>query len=378
MTAMRILGGVGASGEGISIGIDNGVQGAAGADSPYIDATGLMVVPGFIDIQVNGAFGMDFTQDPDTIWDVGARLPETGVTSFCPTIITSPHHRIEAAQRAMASRPPDYLGAEPIGLHIEGPHLSESKRGTHPVELLKSPTESRLETDHVAIVTLAPELPGAIDLITSLVDKGVTVSIGHSAATADEARAALDAGATLGTHLFNAMPPITAREPGIAGVLLADKRAFFGVIVDGVHHDPAAVSLAWHAAPDRFVLVTDAMAAAAMGDGDYRIGTVDVTVADGAVRNKDGALAGSVSTMDHGLRVLLEICGASLKDALAAATFTPSEAIQRWDLGRIRPGARGDLTLLDGLEIAGTVVGGRVAHLTDESRWKGRPHALAR
>jgi N-acetylglucosamine-6-phosphate deacetylase len=115
-----------------------------------------------------------------------------------------------------------------------------------------------------------------------------------------------------------------------------------------------------------------------MGDGDYRIGAVDVTVADGAVRNKDGALAGSVSTMDHGLRVLLEICGARLQDGLSAATLNPSEAIQRWDLGRIRPGTRGDLTLLDGLEIAGTVVGGRVAYLTDESRWKGRPHAVAR
>ncbi|MGI9586031.1 MAG: N-acetylglucosamine-6-phosphate deacetylase, partial [Acidimicrobiia bacterium] len=327
MSALRILGGVDVDGQGLSVGIDNGVQGFAPPDSPYIDATGLTVVPGFIDIQVNGAFGMDFTHDPDTIWEVGRRLPETGVTSFCPTIITSPHHRIVAAQHALAMRPDGYVGAEPIGLHIEGPHISESRRGTHPVEHLVPPADSMIETDQVAIVTLAPELPGAIDLITSLVHRGVVVSIGHSAATANEARAALDAGATLGTHLFNAMPPITAREPGIAGVLLADKRAFFGVIVDGVHHDPAAVSLAWRAAPERFVLVTDSMAAAAMPDGEYRIGEVDVTVAERAVRNSEGNLAGSVSTMDHGLAVLMEACDVGLGDAIAAATFNPSEAI---------------------------------------------------
>jgi N-acetylglucosamine-6-phosphate deacetylase len=377
VSAMRILGGVDAAGQGISVGVDNGVQGSAPPDSPYIDATGLTVVPGFIDIQVNGAFGMDFTQDPDTIWDVGSRLPETGVTSFCPTIITSPHHHIVAAQNAIAARPAGYVGAEPIGLHIEGPHLSESKRGTHPVEHLKPPAESLLETDHVTIVTLAPELPGAVDLITSLVERGVVVSIGHSAATADEARTALDAGATLGTHLFNAMPPITAREPGIAGVLLADKRAFFGVIVDGVHHDPAAVSLAWNAAPGRFVLITDAMAAAAMPDGDYRIGQIDVTVADRAVRDREGNLAGSVSTMDHGLAVLMEMCHVGLREAIVAATFNPSEAIKRWDMGRLQPGTRADLTLLDGLNVVCTVVGGHIAYLADDSRWKGQPHVVA-
>jgi N-acetylglucosamine-6-phosphate deacetylase len=375
---MRILGGVGPAGEGISVGIDQGVQGTTSAESPYLDASGLIVLPGFIDIQVNGAFGMDFTENPDTMWKVGERLPETGVTSFCPTIITSPHDRIEAAQRAIAARPPNYIGAEPIGLHIEGPHLSEAKRGAHPIDLLRPPSESRLKTENVTIVTLAPELPGAIDLITSLVADGVTVSIGHSAATAQAARAALDAGATLGTHLFNAMPPITAREPGIAGVLLADHRAFFGMIVDGVHHDEANVSLAWHAAPHRFVLVTDAIAAASMPDGEYSIGAVAVTVSDGAVRNTEGNLAGSVSTMNHGLRLLMEITGATLPDAAAAATFNPSEAIRRWDLGRIKPGTRGDFTLLDGQLVAATIVGGRVAYIADESRWKGRPHAVAR
>lgn len=222
-------------------------------------------------------------------------------------------------------------------------------------------------------MTLAPELPGAIDLIASLVANGVTVSIGHSAATAQQARAALDAGATLGTHLLNAMPPITAREPGIAGVLLADHRAFFGMIVDGVHHDEATVSLAWHAAPNRFVLVTDAIAAAGMPDGQYSIGAFDVTVADGAVRNREGNLAGSVITMDRGLQLLMATTGATLREAAPAATFNPSAAIRRSDLGRIKRGTRGDFTLLDGHVVAATIVGGRVAYLADDSRWNGGP-----
>jgi len=370
MTAMRILGGVDASGRGISLGIENGLQGAATTRAPYIDATGLTVVPGFVDIQINGAFGADFTEDPETIWEVGARLPETGVTAFCPTIITSPEGSIEAAQAAMAQRPSDYLGAEPVGLHIEGPFLSEEKRGTHPKDLLRLPGDVPLAPDHVSIVTMAPELPGAVDLIADLSSRGVVVSVGHSAATGDITRAALDAGATLGTHLFNAMPPLTAREPGVAGVLLADPRAYFGVIVDGHHLDPATLRLAWNAAPDRFCIITDAIAAAGQPDGTYRIGSVSVEKRNDVVRNADGTLAGAAVTMDRELAILMAATATPLIEAIAAVTFNPSEAIGSWDRGRLRRGTRGDITLLDGTDVAATIVGGRIAFLSDTDRWK--------
>lgn len=376
MDSLRILGGVDASGNGISLGIEGGLQGSADMSSPYLDATGLTIVPGFIDIQINGAYGFDFTQDPSSIWSVGERLPETGVTSFCPTIITSPTGTIERAQEAMASRPDGYRGAEPIGLHIEGPHLSHAKRGTHPANLLRPPADASFTTEHIAIVTVAPELDGALELIERLA-KEVVVSIGHSTATATQAEAAIEAGATLGTHILNAMPAITAREPGIAGVLLSDARTGFGVISDGIHHHPATLRLLWAAAPDRFIVITDAMAAAGMPDGHYEIGAVEVDLTNGAVHNSDGVLAGAASLMDRNLQVLLETTGAPLVDAIDAVTFNPSEAVRRWDLGRIRRGARGDLTLLDGHRIAATIIGGDVVHLSDPTRLKDAPNAPA-
>lgn len=370
MTAMRILGGTDASGLGVSIGIEKGLQGGAATKAPYLDATGLTVVPGFIDLQINGAFGWDFTQNPESIWDVGARLPESGVTAFCPTIITSPEGSIEAAQAAMDHRPEGYSGAEPIGLHIEGPFLSPDKRGTHPLNLLRQPGDIMYTQDHVAIVTCAPELPGALDLIADLASRGIVVSLGHSMASGHETLEALDIGATLGTHLLNAMPPITAREPGMAGVLLADPRAFFGVIADGHHLDPATLRFAWNAAPGRLCIVTDAISAMGQPDGWYRIGSVDIEMRNQVVRNADGTLAGAAVTMDRELAILMEATGASLSEAIPAVTFNPSEAVGAWDRGRLRRGTRGDVTLLDGSEVAATVVGGAVAYLRDEDRWK--------
>ena len=360
-----------AYGDAIELTVHDGVISGGATNSGELDASGLTAVAGFVDIQMNAGWGADFTHDPDSIWRVGAVLPTTGVTSFCPTIITSSHDRVIAARNALSTRPNGYIGAEPIGLHIEGPHLSPERRGTHPEELLVSPLDSTIEPQGVAIVTVAPELEGALELIARLASAAVTVSIGHSAATAAETIAAIDAGATLGTHLFNAMPPITGREPGIAGILLTDTRARFGVIVDGVHLDAATVRLAWNAAPDRFILITDAISAVGMPEGDYEIGGVAVTLAGGAVRNAAGNLAGSVLTMDVGLANLMRTTGASLASAVAAVTSTPAAALNRGDIGTIAVGARGDITLLDGGSVAGTIVGGRVCYLQDEDRLQG-------
>lgn len=369
---MRVLGGVDAAGMGVSIGIENGMQGSPDASSPVLDATGLTVAPGFIDVQVNGAFGDDFTADPHSIWRVGERLVSTGVTSFCPTIITAPPGAMEAAQEAMASRPPDYTGAEPIGLHLEGPFLSEAKRGTHPAHLLRPPRLD-IPLENVRIVTLAPELDGAIDLVRHLSAEGVVVALGHSAASTATARLAIDAGATMGTHLLNAMLPISARDPGLAGVLLADGRTHFSVIADGIHHDPSTLQILWRAAPDRFVLITDAIAAAGMPDGEYALGDVPVVKSGVVVRNAAGDLAGSAALLDHNLSVLMDATGAPLADAMNAVTLNPAEALGRWDLGRLRRGTRGDLVLLDGHRVVATVVAGVVVHLDEPDRWKDGP-----
>jgi N-acetylglucosamine-6-phosphate deacetylase len=173
------------------------------------------------------------------------------------------------------------------------------------------------------------------------------VSLGHSSATAAEATLALDAGATLGTHLFNAMAPMAGREPGLAGVLITDPRARFGAIVDGIHLAPEMLRMAWSSAQDRFILVTDGIAAIGMAEGSHDIGWVPVSVANGAVRNAEGDLAGSVLTMDTAITVLMETTSANLGDAVKAATLHPAAALGRSDLGSLSTGARGDLVLLE-------------------------------
>jgi len=319
------------------------------------------MIPGLIDIQTNGGIGHDFTAEPSSIWEVGAWLPSTGVTAFCPTIITAPRGAIAQAQEAMRSRPDDYLGAEPLGLHIEGPHISLAKHGTHSVELLREPDDWSESTDDIAIVTIAPELPGALDLIKTLTTSGVVVSIGHSAASAEIATAALDAGATLGTHILNAMPPITARDPGIAGVLLTDPRAYFNVIVDDFHLAPETMRLLWAAGNERFVAITDAMAAAGMPDGTFEIGDIKVTLDNGEVRNSIGGLAGSSLTLDQGLRNIMTVTGADLATASRTATAHPADVLKLHDRGRLAPGAIGDVVLLDDLRVVTTIVRGSIA-----------------
>ncbi|MEN8238208.1 MAG: N-acetylglucosamine-6-phosphate deacetylase [Actinomycetota bacterium] len=372
---LSIRGAIDSSGARLDLTVGDRIMSVEDPSSTVLDATGLTPLAGFIDIQTNGGFGHDFTQDPRSIWTVGEILPSTGVTAFCPTIITAAEGTIEQAQAAIAARPEGYRGAEPLGLHIEGPHLSEARHGTHPLGLLRPPSEWRSSTEDVAIVTIAPELPGALDLIGRLVADGIVVSIGHSAAPTDIAREALDAGATLGTHLLNAMEPIRGREPGIAGVLLTDHRARFGLIVDDIHLAPETVRLAWAAASERLILITDAIAAAGMADGTFEIGGIEVTLRDGAVRNTDGDLAGSSLTMDRAVRNLADTTGADLASAARCATRNPADALGIADRGSLEVDSTGDVVLLDGYEVAATIVRGTVAYLREPDRLKGALHA---
>ena len=337
-------------------------------DATVIDATGLLVVPGFVDLQLNGGFGHDFTRQPETIWEVAAQLPQFGVTSFLPTIITSPLETVAAAQAVMAQGPPAaFGGAVPLGLHLEGPFLNPAKKGAHDVKWMKRPSLSTTQTwtwdNHVRLVTLAPELPHAADLIQTLTANGVVVSAGHSMATFDEAKTAFAAGVRYGTHLFNAMPSLHHRKPGLAGALLEDERVIFGLIPDGIHVHPSLIKTVWQAAGQRMTLVTDAMAAMGMPPGRYQLGDFEVSVTETDSRLADGTLAGSIVTMDAALRHLIQFTGCTLAEALPTITRIPAQLLGLSNKGQLVPGADADLVLLSpDLQVVMVVVNGRIVY----------------
>jgi N-acetylglucosamine-6-phosphate deacetylase len=340
----------------------------AANDVEVIDASGLVVTPGFIDLQFNGGFGHDFTDAPDTIWTVAAELPRYGVTAFLPTIITSPLDKVAAGQRVVtAGRPAGFRGAAPLGLHVEGPFLNVQKKGAHNPAYLRPPTLDAVRDwspqTGVRLVTMAPELPGALDVVKALRARGVLVSAGHSMATYDQAIAGFDAGIRYGTHLFNAMPALAHRDPGLPGALLTDERPCVGVIPDGIHVHRAIVALAWKTlGPGRFSLVTDAMAALGMPPGTHRLGDYDVHVDATSARLADGTLAGSILSLDQGLRNLVAFTGCPIEAALATLTTTAARLLglerQR---GRVEPGHVADLVLLSSdLQVRMTIAAGEV------------------
>ena len=337
-----------------------------------LPANGLLLAPGFIDLQVNGAFGSDFTAEPSAIWEVGARLPEYGVTTYLPTVVTSPPETVADAQEVVCQGPPPgYRGATALGLHLEGPFLNPDKRGAHNPAYLRPPSLPAIASWYpdqgVRLVTLAPELPGALDVVRALAARGVVVSAGHSAATLQQARAGIEAGITYGTHLFNAMPPLGHREPGLAGALLTDSRVAVGIIADGVHLHPALVALIWRAkGPGQVNLVTDAMAALGMPPGRYRLGQRDVTSDGRAARLADGRLAGCVLSLDETVRNLVDFAGCSPSEAVATVTTVPASVLGLADsYGLVAPGRRADLTLLDDkLHVVATIVAGEVVYST--------------
>ena len=295
--------------------------------------------PGYIDLQINGAFGYDFTTDPGSIWKVGERLVERGTTAFLPTVISSAPGTVEQALETLAEGPPlHYRGARALGVHAEGPMLAAERRGTHPARHLVAPEVKVISGwgQGLAMVTLAPELAGAREVIESLVGRGVRVSIGHTAATYEEALAAVDWGATLVTHLFNAMPPFEHRAPGPVGATLSDRRLRAALIVDGIHSHPGTVAAVWASlGPDRLFLVSDAVAAAGMPPGEYAIGEVAVTVTDDRVLNRERNLAGSTLFLDQAVRNLIEFTGAEPDSAIATATTVPAGAIGVEPIGAI-------------------------------------------
>jgi N-acetylglucosamine-6-phosphate deacetylase len=308
------------------------------------------ILPGLVDIQLNGAFGVDFSDPGGDLSGAALGLPRTGVTAFLPTIVSSPPEAYAPILRNLARAVPAGA-ARVLGTHIEGPFLAPARRGAHEHGVVRPPdlAEARgwLEAGHVAIVTLAPELPGAQALVRELNAREVLVGIGHSDATWQQADEAIVAGARIGTHLFNAMRPFHHRDPGIAGRLLAAGVAAC-VIVDGVHVAPETVRLvAAIKAADELVFVTDGLAALGEPPGPYRLASREV-VSDGIVaRLADGTIAGSVMPMSPALGRLVA-AGLDPTAAARAASTTPADLLGLGaELGRVEVGRVADLVLLD-------------------------------
>jgi N-acetylglucosamine-6-phosphate deacetylase len=304
--------------------------------------------PGFVDLQVNGFAGVDFfSADAEGYRRAGRALLECGVTAYQPTFITSPEEELVAA---LSEVPVNGAAPRVLGAHLEGPFISPERLGTHPAEARRDPDTALLErllaAGPVSHVTLAPELPGALDLVDLLCSRGVTVSCGHSDATAAEARDAFARGVKTVTHIFNAMRPFAAREPGLAGAALVANDVAVQVILDGVHLADDTARLVWQAAGGRVAIVTDAIAAAHAGDGSYTLAGVDFEVEDGVARNADQVLAGSTVCMIDAVRYLVQL-GASVEDALSAATAVPARIAGRPELGTLAPGAPADVVVLD-------------------------------
>jgi N-acetylglucosamine-6-phosphate deacetylase len=341
------------------VAIDDGVVSAVGIESGQ--GRGI-AAPGLVDLQVNGFAGVDFAAaDADGYRRAGEAMLATGVTAFQPTFVTGPEDAMTEAVRAM---PDGGVGPRVLGAHLEGPFLSPNRPGAHDPRHLRPPDTALLtrllDAGRVAHVTLAPELHQALDLIDHLVARGVTVACGHSDATAAEAHRAFDRGARTVTHLFNAMRPITHRDPGIAFAALGRADVTVQLIVDGHHLAPDTVTVAWRAAAGRLALVTDAVAAAAAGDGDFMMGSVPIHASGGVVRGEDGMLAGSALTMIEAVRNLHAL-GAELHQACEAASAVPARIAGRDDLGRLTPGAPADVVVLDDrLEIQRVLVEGAV------------------
>ncbi len=312
---------------------------------------GAVVSPGFIDLQVNGGFGAEVGEDAEAIRHLAARLPATGVTAFLPTLVSSrPEVYPRACQAFLESG--DAQGALPLGLHLEGPLISPRRAGAHRPSAIESASpqvwEPFLKHDALRLVTLAPEVEGALEHIRRLHARGVVVSLGHTDASYDEFRKGVDAGATMVTHLFNAMSDFQHRAPGAVGAALVDDRVAVGLIADGVHSHPASLRLAVRAkGPDRVVLVTDAIAGAGMAPGVYQLDGQDILVEESLARLPDGRLAGSVLTLDQAVRNVVAWTGTSAGEACAMASQVPARLLGLRSKGRLAVGFDADLVLLD-------------------------------
>jgi N-acetylglucosamine-6-phosphate deacetylase len=358
--------------EGRVVKITTRSEGKLPGGARVLDFPEATLAPAFFDVHIHGAAGHDVMEaTPDALQTIGRFLASRGTGSFLATTVTAP---LDATLRAVSglarliAAPAREGVARPVGIHLEGPFLSHAKRGVQPEEHLLAPdiaTFDRLyeaAEEHVRLITLAPELEGAAELTAHATRRGVRVSVGHSDANAAQTRAAIAAGAVSATHTFNAMRALDHREPGILGVVLTENALYSELICDGVHSAPEMTRLWWRAkGPDRAILVTDAMSAAGMPDGEYQLGGFAVQVAHGRAMAR-GVLAGSVLTLDRALTNLVAFAGAGLDEALRTLTANPAAMIGDREAGRLAIGGPANLVAVnaEGKLVASIVAGAAV------------------
>lgn len=343
------------------------------ANTAVTDFGDAVMAPGYLDIHMHGGAGLDVMRASLTeLPRLGQFLTKHGVTGYFATTVAAPldatykalDRMADAIEQPQNGGPPE---ARSLGIHLEGPFLSHKRRGVHPPEYLVEPTVAIFENlwqaarGHVRMLTIAPEIPGAMEVIAEASRRNVLVSIGHSDAELPTALKAVKAGARHATHTFNAMRPLDHRQPGIIGEVLSDDSITADIIVDGIHVSPEVVKVFLQAkGPDRTVLITDAMSAAGMPDGQYQLGPIQVDVADGKA-TANGSLAGSVLTMDRAVRNVTRFSNWTLRDAIRAATFNPASAVGlASDRGKLAVGALADFVVLSSSgEVLQTIVGGK-------------------
>ena len=341
-----------------------------------IDADGLTAVPGLIDCQVNGGHQIDLASDPAAMWALGELLPRYGVTAFLPTLISGPADTASRGMAALRQRPLGYQGAEPLGLHLEGPMLNPEYRGAHPKDHLALPSPQLVSrwsrSAGVTMVTLAPELPGVLDVVGTLRGRGVVVAAGHSGATADQAMAGVDAGVSAVTHVFNTMAPLHHRKPNLVTVALTNPTLTVGLIADGIHVDPLVVDLVWRAkGPDRVALVSDAVTAMGEAGGCFSLGGDAISAGPDGVRTRSGKLAGSALTLIDAVRNLIAFTSASKSEALRAASATPATLIGATGRGGLDVGCVADVVLVDErVEVCVTLCRGELSYVAPGHEWR--------
>ncbi|XP_031628897.1 N-acetylglucosamine-6-phosphate deacetylase [Contarinia nasturtii] len=343
-----------------------------------IDCNGAIIAPGFIDIQINGGFGIDFTNNTTNveagIEKVAKGLLAHGVTSFCPTLVTSlPKIYHDILPRFKKTNGGD-SGANILGVHLEGPFIDRSKKGAHELECIRdfdNGISTVLETygslDNVAIITLAPEKQNALEVIEELTARNITVSVGHSTANLTNGEAAFKKGSKLITHLFNAMLPFHHRDPGLVGLLTSDQlpksqTVYYGIIADGIHTHPAALRIAYRANRDGLILVTDAVSPLGLSDGEHRIGQLRVRIEKNMARIAGTeTLCGSIASMDECVRTFKKSTGCSTIFAIEAATLHPAKCLNiENSKGTLDFGADADFIMLnDDLTVLSTWIAGK-------------------
>ncbi len=344
------------------------------AGARVLNFPGATLGPSFFDVHIHGAAGHDVMEATSQALDtMGTFLASRGTSAYLATTVAAP---LDATLRALdglaneIAKLPEPGRARPLGIHLEGPFLSHQKRGVQPAEHLLAPSIATFDRlidaahGHVRLMTIAPELPGAIELTAHATSRGVRVSVGHSNATAAETRAAIAAGAVSATHTFNAMRPLDHREPGILGIVLTNDDLYAELICDGIHTDPEIVCLWWKAkGPQRAILVTDAMSAAGMPEGEYQLGGFAVQVKDGRATAR-GVLAGSVLTLDRALSNFIKFTGASIEQALCLLSSNPATMTGlAHRAGTLAPGKSANLVAIDATgKLVGSIVGGRQAN----------------